>query len=554
MPSTLYLNGPIYSSASPAADAMLVTDGLVEWVGDSRSAPRPAGASIVDLDGRFVGPGFVDSHTHVIGLGRTRVEVDLRHVRSAGELLDALAARAAGLPETELVRACGWDETLWADPALPTLAQLERAAGGRAVYAARVDSHSALVTRAAYAYAQMQVPLDAEPDEPWLIDGQARTDMAAVVNALSSREAAEAARLGLDEFARTGHVAVVENAAPHLGGVSDVVTLKQASLDAASPEVFVLWGELVDTAEAALARVAEMEGGLDGGDVDPWVLGLAGDLNVDGSIGSRTAALRQPYDDDPASGTGIAYLSPEQVRDHFVATTNARLQGGFHVIGDRGMDIALDGAQAAVEIVGARAFAARGHRLEHAEMTDDDALARMRDLALTSSSQPGFDAAWGREGELYGVRLGHRRLGMNRFATMARLGVPLAFGSDAPVLLPDPWWQVAAAMNHSNPAESLTARGAFTAHTRGAWRALNRHRSGGPRHGEGQLIPGAPASFAVWEIEELAIQIPDPTISAWSTDPRARVPMLPALDTEVPPRAVRTVVNGDVAFDSGDLA
>lgn len=552
MTTTVYTNGSVYSPADPGAHALLVTDGLVEWVGDSRSSLIPADAEVVDLQGAFVAPGFVDSHAHVIGIGRTRVEVDLRHVTNAQELLDALAARADQLPEGAVVRGYGWDETLWTNPELPTIGQIERAAGGRPVYATRVDSHSALVSRESYRVAGMPQPVLVENDSA-LIDGQPRTDMARWFNDLTPAESLEAARRGLDELARTGHVAVVENAAPHLGGIQDVVSLKQASLDAPSPALFALWGQLAENAEQAERIVAEIHAALDRPDVAPWVLGLAGDLNADGSIGSHTAALREPYADEPAN-TGISYLTPEQVRDHFVATTQARLQGGFHVIGDRGLDIVLEGAEKAIEIVGARAFAARGHRLEHVEMTDDDALARMLAAFLTASSQPGFDAAWGHAGQLYEQRLGERRLGMNRFATMSRLGIPLAFGSDAPVLEADPWAQVRAAMSHSNPAESLTARGAFNAHTRGAWRALNRHAAGGPRHGEGQLVPGAPASFAVWEIDELAIQIPDPTVSAWSTDPRSRVPMLPALDTENSPRALRTVADGVTIFDSGDLA
>ncbi|MCB4207516.1 amidohydrolase [Arthrobacter sp. UM1] len=551
MTSTLYTNGAIHSTADPGASAMLVTDGLVEWVGDARSGIVPEGARRVDLEGAFVAPGFVDSHAHAIGVGRTAVEVDLRDCRHAVDVLDRLAERAAASGPDETVRGFGWDETLWTDPALPTFSELERAVEGRCLYAPRVDSHSALVTRASYDRARMELP-QSGPDEPGVVDGAARTEMARTFNALSESESAEAARLGLAEFARTGHVAVVENAAPHLGGEQDAVSLKRASLETPAPALFALWGELVDREEDARRIVGELHARLGIEGVEPWVLGLAGDLNVDGSIGSRTAALRAPYLD--GEDNGIAYLTPEQVRDHFVATTRARLQGGFHVIGERGMDIVLEGAQLAVEIVGQRAFAARGHRLEHAEMTDDDALARMLALFLTSSAQPGFDAAWGRPGELYDQRLGDRRLTMNRFASMSRLGVPMAFGSDAPVLAPDPWGQVKAAMDHSNPAESVTARAAFNAHTRGAWRALNRHASGGPRHGEGQLVPGAPASFAVWEIEQLAIQAPNPTASAWSTDPRSRVPMLPALDTDSMPRALRTVSDGVTIFDSGELA
>ena len=113
-------------------------------------------------------------------------------------------------------------------------------------------------------------------------------------------------------------------------------------------------------------------------------------------------------------------------------------------------------------------------------------------------------------------------------------GVPVCFGSDSPVTPLRPWSSVRACLQHNNPAEQISARAAFLGHTRAGWRAA-RYRN--PM--AGQLVPGAPASFAVWEVEELMVQVADGRVQSWSTDPRARTPLLPALDTGTDPAASR---------------
>ncbi|MCW2585736.1 MAG: Amidohydrolase 3, partial [Frankiales bacterium] len=113
----------------------------------------------------------------------------------------------------------------------------------------------------------------------------------------------------------------------------------------------------------------------------------------------------------------------------------------------------------------------------------------------------------------------------------------LALGSDSPVTPLDPWGTLRAAVRHRTPGSGLSARAAFSAHTRGGWRAAR-------RDGEGELVPGAPATFAVWEVEgELVVQTPDQRVAGWSTDPRAGVSGLPDLDG-ADPRCRRTVVAG----------
>jgi predicted amidohydrolase YtcJ len=137
---------------------------------------------------------------------------------------------------------------------------------------------------------------------------------------------------------------------------------------------------------------------------------------------------------------------------------------------------------------------------------------------------------------------------MNPFGSLHRSGVVLAFGSDSPVTPLDPWRAVQAAALHHDPEERLTVRAAFNAHTRGGHRA---------RHDDaaGVLAPGAAATFAVWDVPgDLTVQTPDARVAAWSTDPRAGVPVLPDLQPDVElPICVRTVVRGTTVYTAEDV-
>ncbi|MDR6987240.1 putative amidohydrolase YtcJ [Paenarthrobacter nitroguajacolicus] len=526
---TMYRNGSIYTAADPFATAMVVDGDTVAWVGSEQAATSIADSSmeIIDLRGALLAPGFVDSHAHLTETGLALSGLDLSPVRSAQQLLDAVAT-AAG---TGTIVGHGWDETGWDDPTLPTLDGLERAAAGRQVYLSRIDVHSALVSLSLAAAAGLQ-GLDG-------FNGSAQVLRAAHTAArLAARQFPASERRGyqeqaLQEAASHGYVALAEMSAPHISGPEDLRMAASWNEHGGYPEVLAYWGELASSEEHAQSI-------LDG--LGTNVLGLAGDLNVDGSLGSRTAALLEDYSDAPGN-RGSLYLSAEEAAKHLAATSRLGVQAGFHVIGDAGLAAVLDALDAAAADVGEQRIRAAGHRLEHVELADQSAIDRLAKYSITVSVQPGFDAAWGTPGGLYERRLGGRSNAMNPFASFYASGVPIAFGSDSPVTPLRPWSSVRACLEHSNPDQRISARAAFLGHTRAGWRAA-KHRN--PLMG--QLVPGAPASFAVWEVEELMVQVADSRVQSWSTDPRARTPLLPALDTGSDPRCLQTVREGRELF------
>ena len=562
MNTTLLMGGRIHTPADDNATAMAVRGDTVLWVGrddearsrfgaastgpgstGSGSNDGPGSTAVVELDGAFVTPAFVDAHVHATSAGLVLTGLDLTACDSLDECLDAVR-RFAATSDAPVLWGHGWDETRWPQRRPPSRTELDDAVHGRPVYLSRIDMHSALVSS----------PLAPHADGTagYSVDGPLSRQAHHVVRRAaqaslpaSQRRAAQRAFLAF--AASRGIGCVHECAGPDISGVDDLRDLLASS---EGPQVVGYWGELVSSAEQAREMLA-----------GTGAHGLAGDLFADGALGSRTAALHTPYLDDPGS-RGAAYLSADRVADHIVACTEAGVQAGFHAIGDAAVATVVAGFGSAASRVGADALVARTHRLEHLEMVSASQAASLAGHGVLASVQPQFDALWGGVEGMYAQRLGvERALRMNPFALLSSAGMALAFGSDAPVTPVDPWATVRAAVHHHTPGSGVTPRAALTAHTTGGHHAAGppdppgsraprdpehaiRGRmahSGAPqvRHtqaygengGAGTLVPGAPASYAVWATDGL-----DAAIAGES------------------PQCLRTVVRGTMIFDKEGIS
>ncbi|MGI9124592.1 MAG: amidohydrolase, partial [Mycobacterium sp.] len=389
---------------------MAVREGVVAWLGaDAVGRRQFPDAEVTDLDGAFVAPGFVDSHVHLTATGLAMTGLDLRGTSGLEDLLHRLQLHMRQNPGRP-VWGHGWDDTAWPQP--PTTADIDAVAAEVPLYLARIDVHSALASTALRRrVADLPAAQGFDPQRPLtadahhLVRAEART-------LLTVPQRAAAHTAALDAAAAAGIVAVHECAGPQIAGAQDWRELR--SLDH-PVEVLGYWGEAVSTAAQARALI-EATG----------ARGLAGDLFVDGALGSRTAHLCEPYADAPDT-RGAAHLDPESVTAHIDACTEAGITAGFHVIGDAAVGVVVDALAAVVQRYGAPAVARCGHRLEHLEMVSEQQAQQLGQWGVIASMQPGFDALWGGPDGMYARRLGPQRAArLNPFALLASAGVPLA--------------------------------------------------------------------------------------------------------------------------------
>ncbi len=456
--------------------AVAIEGDRITWVGDDVGAADHEGAdSVIDLAGAFLAPAFVDAHVHTVQAGFRLTELDLHGTTSLDDALDRLSTYATAQAPGTVLLGQGWDETLWAESRPPSGAEVDRAAHGLRTFLSRIDGHSAVVSSAL----AEAVP-GLEGQDGWTADGRVERDAHHAVRAVLAglvgpEQRLAAARAATRAMAANGLAGFHENAAPHIGPEYEVDLVRQAATETGL-RATVYWGELgaVDAAQRL------------------GVAGLAGDLNADGAVGSRTAAMHHAYADQE-DHCGHGYLTAAEIAEHVVLCTEHDLQAGFHCIGDAAMEEIANGFELAASRLGVERMQAARHRLEHVEMPSPRVLTTLARLGVTASVQPVFDSLWGGPDGMYAERLGQRWQNMNPFRSMEEAGIVLAFGSDSPVTRIGPWAALRAAVQHHDASQRLDARQAFRAHTRGGWYA-------GRDDASGDIRVGLRADLAVWDL------------------------------------------------------
>ena len=465
---------------APAGQRCVVIDGeTIAWVG-SDPAAAPAHDRAVDLGEAWITPAFVDAHVHATATGLAQTGLDLAGTASAAELLARLQvfAQDAG----PVILGTGWDDFRWPEGGPPTAAAITQAAGGRVVMLMRIDAHSCLVDQSVLA----QLPLDRldgverGPDgQPtgWLREASSEAAQGHVRSLLPAEEMAAARTAACDAALRLGIGSFHEMGHPGLSGLDDARAWATGS-----------WPVDVDTWWAELDLAAAVDHGLRPG----------GDLFLDGSIGSCTAATSKPYGANAVHGE--LFHADDAVAAWFTACTEAGLGGGVHAIGDRAIEQALSAIEAAAAVHGLEAVRACRHRMEHVELPTREQVTRMARLGVVASVQPAFDAVWGGDEGLYAERFGVQAAReSNPMRWFTAEGVTLAFGSDSTVTPLDPLGALAAAVHHRG-GSSIEALQALTAHTVGGHYV-------GRRDSVGRCRKGWRADLAVWSDDPLGADV-----------------------------------------------
>jgi predicted amidohydrolase YtcJ len=446
------------------AHAVLVRGSRVVWVGDDPETAPPHQRRH-DLDGAVLGPAFVDAHAHLTPLGLGQVTLDLGDVRSGDELLRAVATYAAQ-HTGRVIWGHGFDPYTFQD-ALPTPEQLSEVTPGRGVYLSRVDGHASLVDHDTLSAAPLARANGVERDGAGNPTGLLRREANHIVRrwaigAMEDVELADARRAATRFAASRGIGSVHEMAGPDLMGRADL----DAWVTGEWPiEVVPYWGDLDLSVP-----------------VDLDLRQAGGDVFLDGSLGSHTAALVDPYADRPDTRGELEHDDGALI-DWIVEATSIGIQVGVHVIGDAAVRQAVRCFHAARSLMPPHlgdAMVRLRHRLEHAELLPVDLLDDLADLGLVVSAQPAFEARWGGPGGMYETRLGHERAGWtNAFRTLADRGIGLAFGSDANVAPMDPWATVHAAEHRSHPTHEVSRLEAVSMSTLGGRYAARQDRYAG---------------------------------------------------------------------------
>lgn len=429
----IYFNGNIYIKFNPlaVAESLVVRGETIEFYGrmeQSTSLYGQRADSMIDLGGKTVIPGFVDSHAHLDDLGGTINFLNLRNTRSIREMKEKLSAYSKANSNARVIIGTGWDQEAFDENRWPNRTDLDEVESSRPVYLERFCEHAAVVN------SRMLEMFDradfSENIFPRLADGTG--------SGLVKEEASEyfkAGALKLADNLKENLVSSTENLVS-LG----VTTVGFVSCGEDSINILKEMGENLKVRVRAYLRQENAERIEDlrkeiGESSRLKINGIK--LFADGALGARTAALRSPYSDDP-SNKGMLLLDPASLIDLFERFRGKNVQFAIHAIGDSGIDSVI----MAVTSFGRQNLLEP--RIEHCSVLRSDQVDALKAASIGISVQPAFviDDWW------IVRRVGKERSALTYpLGSLQRSGIRLGISTDTPVEPPDPWLSVDAAVN-----------------------------------------------------------------------------------------------------------
>lgn len=450
-PADLVLRGgTVYTAddANPTAEAVAVAGGRVMYVGSAGGVARFIGPEtrVVELEGATVVPGLTDAHVHLARIGEREVTLNLEGLTSLEAFLAAVKARVDQTPAGEWVTGRGWIETFWTPPTFPTRRDLDRIAPDHPVFLTRADGHASVansmalrlagVTRATRAPAGGAINTDAAGEPDGMLIDAAQGLVRRFIPPVSDADRDRHLVLGAAREVELGWVGVHD---AH-GTLEEAERMRRLYRDGAIKlRIFkAISGPSADA--DSLIRLGPSSGEFDGRFALRSIK-----VVMDGALGSRGAALLEPYSDDPTT-RGLITTDTVRLAGMLEAALRAGVQVQTHAIGDRGNRILLDMYERAFAAVPAaeRPAADPRWRNEHAQIVDPADLPRFKALGIIASMQPSHAI-----GDLHFVpaRIGlDRTAGAYAWQTLLQMGVPVAGGSDAPVERGEPMIEFYAAV------------------------------------------------------------------------------------------------------------
>jgi predicted amidohydrolase YtcJ len=523
-------NGDIYTGSAehPRAQAIAIRG---EWIVSAGSDSEIAASigpktRVLDLHGAFAMPGFNDAHVHLVGAGMAKLRLDLEGVKSIEEFQQRIRERLKDFATGEWIAGRGWDHTLWVGKKFPTRADLDAVSRENPMFFERVDGHVAIVNSRALELAGLSRNSPDPPGGKFVRDpatseltGMLEEDSAMdrvewLIPPVTQMQRRRAIELALAELAQNGVTSIQDNSeaemfafyeefldgksrdgslVPAAPGFNDFRIYQTLEREKKLTARITEW--LPFNAQVAALEVMRREGGAS----NAWLKTGALKGFLDGSLGSRTAAMLAPYSDD-TSTSGILRVDPRALNRMAIERDKAGFQIALHAIGDRANRVGLDAFAAVREANGSRD---RRDRIEHAQILSLDDLPRFAELGVIASMQPCHlldDERWAES------RIGPNRVkGAYAWKSLETSRARLAFGTDFPVESVDPMRGLYACVTRELPEggpvggwetqEKLPIATCIREYTIGAAYAQFEENR------KGQLVPGMLADVAVFSTD-----------------------------------------------------
>lgn len=425
---------------------MAIKDGKVLTTGDSQLSADYPQAEKIDGQGKTLIPGIIDAHGHVSSLGFTLLSIDVRGLESAQQAAEKVASYAAQQPQLQWIKGRGWNQVLWPDQQFPNAALLDQFVADRPVWLTRVDGHAGWANSAAMRAAGIdantvspaggEIPRDADGNPTGLFIDNA---MNLIDQAVPSPSADEIT-VALDAVSK--HLLSLGITSTHDAGVSATEHALYRQLADSGALQVRLYG-MISSTDPELEQI--LAAGHSQGDNDMYSARSI-KIYTDGALGSRGAALLEPYEDRP-DHSGLLLTSAEKLRQLFSLAIGAEFQVAIHAIGDKGNRIALDEIEHAYNTVGGRHLR---HRIEHSQVVALSDIPRFKSLDVIPSMQPTHATS---DMNMAEDRIGAERLkGAYAWRSFLDQGSRVVSGSDFPVELAAPFDGIHAAVTRQNKA------------------------------------------------------------------------------------------------------
>ena len=535
----IYFNGNILTGVDltgplpQRVTAIAIANGVIVGAGETRPVEaqfQGATTQMIDLHGAFVMPGFNDAHAHLGAAGQIKLSVDLTGCTSLAEMQTRIRKAAENAQPGAWLTGGGWDHTLWASKTLPTKGDIDAVTAGHPAFFVRVDGHIAVANSAALATAG--ITRETPNPQGGKIDRDAGGDATGIIRETAQALIEKKIPPPSPERRREGDVLALADAVSH--GVTsvqdnsdweDFLVYEQLEKEGKLPARVSEWLPFT----APVDQLKQMRDHHPASDRMLHTTMLKGFM--DGSLGSRTAALNAPYSDDPGN-SGIPRYEQSKLNAMAVERAQAGFQMGFHAIGDRAVEMALDAFAVAQQTQpvnlpkpipqgsGASQSYVRPalrigyrppprNRIEHSQVVDAGDFARYAKLGVIASMQPNHlltDMAWAEQ------RLGPERAKYAyAWKSFLDAGVVLAFGTDYPVEPITPFRGVYAAVTRMNEAGTQTY---FPEEKLTIWQTLYAYTQGSAyaefaETWKGKLAPGYVADFVVLDRDLTTVAPPE---------------------------------------------